>query len=90
MPIFKPKVGPVFSRSRLWHFALASALTAGGGHFWGYEGAVFGGAGIIVIGFAWEVLNRWLPGYHPYGDAIDFYSFVVGALIANIGVLLTA
>lgn len=65
-------------------------LTAGGGHFFGYEGAVIGGFGVIVAGFLWEVSNRWLPGYHPYGDAIDFYSFVVGALVANIGVLLTA
>lgn len=64
------------------------ALTAGGGHFFGYEGAAFAGGGIIVLGFSWEILNRYLPGYHPYGDIVDFYSFVVGALIANVGVLL--
>lgn len=91
MQIFKPKKGAVLTQSRLWHFALASAVTAGGGHFLGYEGGVICGFGMVFFGFAWEVFNKWLAGYHPFGDAIDFYAFVAGVLASGTATaLLTA
>lgn len=67
---------------------MAFAVTAGTGHFAGYEASVYSGIGMIVVGFGWEVANRWMPGYHPFGDAIDFYAFSLGATIAGIATVL--
>jgi len=89
MPIFKPKKGPVFKWSRLLHFMLAALITAYGGHLWGYEGSVFAGIGSILMGFSWELYNKFKGrGSHPYGDALDFWSFVLGAVTAGIGWLI--
>lgn len=83
MPIFKPKSGPVLSLSRIVHCLLAATITAYGGHLWGYNGSALAAGGIIIAGFGWEVSNRYMRGFHPFGDVIDFWAFVVGAGIGN-------
>lgn len=67
------------SWSRFVHLSLSSTVTAYAAHLKGYEGAVIVCFSMIVVGFGWEVSNRYVPGWHPYGDALDFVSFVIGA-----------
>ncbi len=86
MPIFKPKNKPILRWSRILHFLLAATLTAYGGHLWNYSGSVWTGAGTIAGGLAWELSNRFVgKGWHPYADALDFWAFVAGALMAGVG-----
>lgn len=87
MTIFKPKSGPVIQWSRLVHLLLAATITGYGGHLGGYQGAVMAGFGAIALGFGWEVANRWMGGVHPFGDAWDFWAFVIGATLTGIGFL---
>jgi hypothetical protein len=88
MPIFVAKPGPVLRWSRLCHVSIAFTATAIGGHLWGYEGSVFVGAGAIALGFAWECCTSFIrgphTGWHPYGDALDFWSFALGAMAAGV------
>lgn len=88
MAIFKPKSGAIFQWSRFVHFCLALTVTSYGGHLWGYEGSVFAALGAIVGGFGWEVSNRFTGGYHPFGDAIDWWAFVLGAVAGGVGWLI--
>ena len=85
MPIFKPKERPFWQWSRLVHFLVAALITALGGNGYGYEGAVCAGFGSIATGFGWEVSNRYTKGWHMYGDALDFWAFVAGALVVGVG-----
>lgn len=85
MTIFKPKEGPVFTTARMLHFAEAFGVTTAGGVVGGYQGMVVLAATSIIGGFLWEVSNKWLPGPHKFGDAIDFLAFIVGSLLSCIG-----
>lgn len=86
MKIFKPKAGPVWRWSRFVHLLLAATVTAYGGHLWGYQGAVWMGVGMIVIGLGWEITNKLSGvGPHPYADALDFWAFVLGAALSGVG-----
>lgn len=84
MTIFKPKKGSIWQKSRVAHLLLAATLTWYGGHEWGYQGSILTGLGAILMGFGWEVSNRFTKGVHPYGDALDFWAFVVGAALSGI------
>lgn len=85
MPIFRPKSGSIWKWNRLLHFLFAATITACGGHLWGYSGAVWCGFGSIVIGFLWELSNRFIGrGWHPYADSLDFWAFVLGAFMAGV------
>jgi hypothetical protein len=82
--IFKPKRGSILQFSRIIHFLEAALATSLAGHLWNYQGAAIGGFSVIVMGFLWEVGNKYfIPGNHRFGDAIDFWAFVSGALTAG-------
>lgn len=85
MTIFKPKKGPVLQWSRVVHCLESALAVAMAGHLGGYQWSIGVGLAAIIGGFGWEVSNRWLPGKHPFGDAIDFWAFVAGALTAGVG-----
>lgn len=82
--IFKRKPGPLLRWSRLLHASVAFGVTVAGSHFWGDTGCAFSGAGAIVGGFGWEIANRFTGGWHPFGDVVDFFAFVIGALVAGL------
>lgn len=84
--IFKPKGRPILRWSRVCHFLLAATVTAYGGHLWGYEGSALSGGGMILVGFGWELWNRFSgKGPHPYADYLDFLAFVAGAVVSGLG-----
>ena len=86
MPIFKPKNKPILRWGRVLHFLLAATITAYGGHLWGYSGSAWTGVAAIIGGLGWELSNRFVgKGWHPYADALDFWAFVAGALMAGVG-----
>jgi hypothetical protein len=84
-PIFKPKQGPVLKWSRVVHFLVAATACGYGGHLLGYGGSIWSGIGTIALGLGWEVSNKFMPGTHQYGDALDFWAFVAGALVSGVG-----
>ncbi len=51
-----------------------------GGLIWGYEGIAWISFAVIVLGFGWELSNRWTRGWHQFADYIDFVAFVAGAV----------
>lgn len=91
MPIFKPKKGPVVRWSRGLHAMWgATGVQLGsiigkkiGGKEGAKKGAAWGGAAVVVGGFAWEVSNHYTGGYHQYGDGFDFLAFVGGVLLTG-------
>lgn len=86
MTIFKRKPGPVLRWSRFMHFMLAATLTGYGAHLWGDDGVVFVGFGALGLGLLWEISNKVFGGSsHPYGDVLDFWAFVAGALTVGLG-----
>ncbi len=88
MPIFAPKGKPLLRWGRLVHLLLAATATACGAHLWSDTGAACVGFGSIVLGFAWELGNRFLhvPKWeHAFADGLDFWAFVLGAAISGIG-----
>lgn len=81
MPIFQPKNGPVLTWGRLLHFAESFVFVTLSGFLFGIDGVAFGSMIAITLGFGWEVLNHWWPtGYHMFGDLVDWYAFVAGAI----------
>ena len=85
--IFNPKGKPLLRWGRLIHFLLAATATAYGGHLWKDDGAAFIGFGAIVLGFAWELGNRFLhvPKWrHAFADGLDFWAVVLGAAVSGI------
>lgn len=90
MPVFKPKKGSLIKWSRIVHFLIAMTVTGYGGHLGGYQGSIWMGIAVIVGGFSWELLNKYLPKItgsklHPFGDAVDFWAFIAGAVTAGVG-----
>ena len=59
---------------------VAATITAYGGHLWGYEGSAWACFGVIVLGFGWEISNKFMKGWHPFADALDFLAFAIGAI----------
>lgn len=85
---WQEKPGPIFRRSRLWHFGLGFAGCALAGHLGGPRYACLGAVAISVLGYAWEALNGILKmGPHPFGSPWDFAFFYLGAGCALILVL---
>ena len=91
MTIFAPKKGPIATIGRLKHIGVGVGVTAlagfgsliFGGSF--YDGATGGAVLSSLIGGAWETLTpvvaketKWR---HPWGDAIDFLAFQLGAVL---------
>jgi hypothetical protein len=85
MKIFQPKKGPILRLGRFAHLLWGMLAPVLGALNWGYGGSIVGGIGIIVIGFLWEISNRFTGGWHPFGDALDFWSFVIGATLSGVG-----
>ena len=90
MPIFKPKKGRLLRWSRIVHFLIAMTATGYGGHLGGYQGSIWTGLAVIAGGLLWELSNKWFPKLtiskvHPYADAVDFWAFVSGAVVAGMG-----
>jgi len=85
MPIFKAKQGPILSRGRLLHFLESAVLVAIGGAIWHYEGVAWVTLAVIVLGFGWELSNRWTKGWHQFADYLDFVAFVIGAVASGLG-----
>jgi len=72
------------------HFLIAMTVTGYGGHLGGYQGSIWVGIAVIGGGFLWELSNKYLPNtisgkLHPFADAVDFWAFVLGAVVAGIG-----
>lgn len=93
MPLFKPKQVPILTVGRLKHFIFGVAVVLVAGH-WGTLGVLFGVAAVAAFGLGWELLtatiNRAfsLGWKHPYGDLIDFLSYLAGAALVFIPWLL--
>ena len=86
MPLFVKKQGPIFRLGRLAHLLVGASITVSCSNEWGLTGSVIGGFGAITLGLGWEIWNKISSrGWHPYGDAIDFWSFVIGATIGGSG-----
>lgn len=88
MPIFKPKDKPILRGSRFLHFAETLFAVLLAGHLFGYTGMVWVGGACPLLGFLWEVCNKWMPGDHRFGDAWDYWFFVAGALVGGVAYLL--
>ena len=72
------------------HFLIAMTVTGYGGHLGGYKGSIWTGIAAIVGGFLWELSNKYIPKLtrsklHPFADAVDFWAFALGAVVAGIG-----
>lgn len=84
MPIFHPKGKPILRWSRLLHFLEAALAVSIGGAIWGYEGIAWVSFAVIVLGFLWELSNRWTKGFHRFADYLDFSAFVLGAILTGV------
>jgi len=72
------------------HFLIATTITGYGGYLGGYQGSIWTGLAVIAGGFLWELSNKVLPKFtgstsHPFADAVDFWAFVSGAVVAGVG-----
>lgn len=92
MSMFVPKKGPVFTGGRVKHalfgavvpimLGLLSRYVLNGSY---YDGATAGAVVVVVGGGIWESATSRIASVakwsHPWGDLIDFLSFVAGAII---------